>query len=392
MNILFIDASVTELKKNYLKIADYFKDRHNSFSATFMNVDTASFVVPSMDQEANEAIQKGGYTVERFTSFNRDRVRKRLKDNKPDIVFIDAMNVANQLWNAICKEVNVPVYFYPHGFQIDNIFYKKTELVGKLKKVFRYIYGLYNISKVTNKSFFKIYKAYSNYISTGADMRGTEIDDSRLYPDVVFLTSDYYKDFWERKYGIRDVHYEYIMPYDFAMVETVMAKPQEDAVCYITQTLHEDGRYTKEEHYELLRNLRDVASVVNKLYIKLHPRVDSSFYEKAFDGLSNVEICRDFPHCKCYFTHYSAMAYLSALICGKTIIYELPGQPTHEVFKEVATEMVYDVPQLMDALERILKAPEPSFEERKKIISKFATYTGVSPYKVLYEAIYKTKI
>ena len=388
MNILFIDASVTELKKNYLKIADYFKERDSSLSAIFMTVDTASFVVPSMETEANKAIVNGGYSVERFKSFNRNKIRRRFKFNRPDIVFIDAMNVGNQLWNAICKEEGIPVYFYPHGFQIDNIFYKKTELFGKLVKVFRYIYGLYNISKVTKRSFFKIYKAYSNYISTGADLRGTEIDDPRLYPDVVFLTSDYYKDFWERKYGIRNVRYEYIMPYDFAMVEEVMAKPQEDAVCYITQTLHEDGRYTKEEHSELLQDLRSVASVVSKLYIKLHPRVDSAFYEKAFEGLPNVEICRDFPHCKIYFTHYSAMAYLSALICGKTIIYELPGQPTHEVFKEVATELVYDVPQLIKAIENLEKTPQQPFEERKKIISKFATYTGESPYEVLYRTIY----
>ena len=390
MKILFIDASITELKKNYLKIADFFKERDSSLSAIFMTVDTASFVVPSMETDANKTILNGGYSVERFKSFNRNKIRRRLKSNRPDIVFIDAMNVGNQLWNAICKEESIPVYFYPHGFQIDNIFYRKSELLGKLVKVCRYIYGLYNISKVTNKSFFKIYKAYSNYISSGADMKGTEIDDPRLYPNVVFLTSDYYKDFWERKYGIRNVRYEYIMPYDFAMVESVLAKPQEDAVCYITQTLHEDGRYTKEEHYHLLRDLRAVASVTNKLYIKLHPRVDSGFYEKAFEGLENVTICRDFPYCKIYFTHYSAMAYLSALICGKTIIYELPGQPTHEVFKEVASELVYDVPHLTQSIERLEKTPELPFEERKKIISKFATYTGESPYEVLYRTIYKS--
>lgn len=388
MKALFISASITELKKNYLSIADYFKNKDEKFEAVFLSTETSSFVVESVEKEAFDILASKGYNVEKFPSFNRNKIKKWIKNKQPDFLFSASMNVGNQLWNAICKEERVPVYLYPHGFQIDNLFYHKKELFSKYIKLVRYTYGLYNISKVIKKSFPKIFKSYINYISKGADMRGTELDNRCLYPDVVFIFSDYYKDFWERKYGICDVQYEYIMPYDFSLVEQVLAKPEEDAVCYITQTLHEDGRLSNDEYHDLIRSLRPIAQVVNKLYVKLHPRVESTDYEKVFEGLSNVEITRDFPHCKCYFTHYSSMAYLSALISGRTVIYELPEQPTHDVFKEVATEIVYDIPQLMDALKRMVAMPKPSFDERKKIISKYANYTGISPYDVLYKTIY----
>lgn len=391
MKALFISASMTELKKNFMSIADYFKSKDESFEAVFVNVDTSSYTVKSIEEESYRILVSKGYEVKTIRSFNRNKIRRKLKEINPDYLFSVSMNVGNELWNSICKECKIPVYLYPHGFQIDNLFYHKKQLLGKYIKLLRYTYCLYNISKEINRPFPQLFKAYVNYIGKGADMKGTALDDPRLYPNVVFIYSEHYKGFWERKYGIRNINYEYIMPHDFSIVEQVLAEPEEDAACYITQTLHQDGRLSDDEYKELINSLRPVANAVKKLYVKLHPRVESTDYEKVFKGLDNVEITRDFPHCKCYFTHYSSMAYLSALISGKTIIYELPGQPTHDVFKTVATEIVHDVPELVEALKRQMNLPEKPFEERKKIISKYATYTGVSPYEVLYKTVYNKK-
>ena len=388
MKAIFIDASVTELKKNFLAIADYFKAHDSNFDVLFLTVDTASYVVPTMEEDAQKLIAEKGYRIEHFTSFNRNRIRVKLQETKPDYILINAMNTYNQLWNAICKDLNINVYFYPHGFQIDNLFYEKSELIAKLRKVARYTYALYNIAKEINRPFFKLFNSYSSYISTGADLRNTALDCDKLYPDWVFIYSEYYKDFWHRKYGITGVNYEYIMPHDFTLVEYVLSKPQEDAFCYITQTLHEDGRFSKEQFFELLKSLRPIANTVKKFYIKLHPRVESTMYEEAFTGLKNVEIIRDFPNCKVYMTHYSSMAYTSALISGKTIIYELPGQPTHEVYQEVASEIVFNVPQLIESIKTLMEQQVEDFELRKKIIAKYATYSGISPFEVLYKTIY----
>lgn len=388
MKAIFIDASATELKKNFLAIADYFKLKDKNFEVRFLTVDTASHVVSPIEEEACRIISERGYSLEHFTSFNRNGIRRKILEISPDYLLINAMNTYNQLWNAICKELNIKVYLYPHGFQIDNLFYEKSELISKMKKVARYTYALYNISKVIGKPFLKLFKAYSSYISKGADLRGTTLDCNRLYPDWVFIYSEYYKEFWHRKYGITGVNYECIMPHDFTLVDPVLANPQEDAFCYITQTLHEDGRYSKQQFFELLKSLRPVADIVKKFYIKLHPRVESTMYEKAFEGLENVEIVRDFPNCKVYMTHYSSMAYTAALVSGKIIIYELPGQPTHEVYKGIASKIVFNIPELMESVKSLMEQPTADFESRKKIISKYATYTGISPYEVLYKTIY----
>lgn len=387
MRVAFIDASVTELKKNYLGIADYCLKRQSSFQAVFVSVDSASNVVNEMEQRALESIEASGYKVIHLRSFNRKAIAKWLEEEKPDILFSNAMNTYNQLWNCLCNKKGIKTLFYPHGFQIDNLYYKKTALLSKVSKILRYMYAIWNTSKEIKQPFIPMLIAYCQYIAKGAAMVNTPMDIKLLYPSTVFVYSDYYKEFWHRKYGITGVTYEFIMPYDFLLVEPVLRKPKENAVCYITQTLYEDGRYSKSEFYELLLTYRELAYHVDKLYVKLHPRVESTDYDKAFDGLENVEIIRDFPNCKCYITHYSSMAYLGKLISGNVIIHELPGQPTHEVYEEVASEIAYNMDEVIKAAATLMRQPEMSFEERKERISKYATYTGISPYEVLSRSI-----
>ena len=107
MKAIFIDASVTELKKNFLAIADYFKAHDQSFEVLFLTVDTASYVVPTMEEDAQKLITEKGYKIEHFTSFDRKKIRTKLQKIKPDYILINAMNTNNQLWNAICKDLNV---------------------------------------------------------------------------------------------------------------------------------------------------------------------------------------------------------------------------------------------------------------------------------------------
>lgn len=386
MKGLFIDASVTELKKNYLAIAKFFKSKQVDFEAVFLNVDTASNIVQAMEDGASKAIVDAGIEIRKFTSFNRNKITCELKAISPDFVLIDAMNVSNQVWNIICNLNAVCVYLYPHGFQIDNLFYNKSELINKIWKVMRYTYGIYNISKLIHRPFMKVYDAYSQYIRNGACLDNTAMDHRLMYPKKVFIYSEYYKDFWKRKYGIKDVEYEYIMPFDFTMIPGVLAEPKENALCYITQTLHEDGRYTKEEYIELLKSYIPLAESVGRFYVKLHPRVDSTMYDEIFGSIPSVKIVRDFPHCSCYLTHYSSMAYTGMVVSGNVIIHELPGQPTHEVYQEVASKITYSVEETIAAAKELMTR-EVSFETRKQNISKYATYSGVSPFEVLYKAI-----
>lgn len=390
MKALFIDASITELKKNYLSIAKILSQKDKEFQAIFLNVATASYVVHDLEEKAVQDLKGCDFILlVRFPSFNSRKIDAFLNEHKPDFLFIDAMNVSNELWIAFCKKNGIKVYLYPHGFEVENLYYKSSQIIGKTWKVLRYCYAVKNIATFLHLPYIKTLSQYINFIRKGDPLKGTYLDNTQLYPDTIFVYSNYYKGFWERKYGIKDVEYVQIMPYDFAMVESILSKPEEDAICYITQTLCEDGRYSHEQFEQLLIGYRKIAESVNKLIIKLHPRVDSSLYEKVFDGLSNVEIRRDFPRCKVYLTHYSSMVYTGVLASGNVIVHELSGQPTADVFKDVASKVVHTIDEIVYEYNELRSKEEMSFEGRCQRISKYASYTGVSPHEVIYKTIYK---
>lgn len=389
MKALFIDASITELKKNYLSIAKNLAEKDSAFQAVFLNVETASYVVDDLEEKSTQEISKSSFVeLVHFGSFNRKRINHFLEEHKPDFLFIDAMNISNEVWIALCHEKGIKVYLYPHGFEVENLYYKSSQIIGKLKKVLRYCYAVWNISILLNLPYIKTLLQYIDFIRKGTPLKGTHLDNPSLYPDTVFVYSDYYKGFWERKYGIKDVNYVQIMPFDFTLVDGILEKPEEDALCYITQTLCEDGRFSQEEFERLLESYKEVAKSVNKFIVKLHPRVDSGLYDRIFEGLPNVEIRRDFPHCKVYLTHYSSMVYTGVLSSGNVIIQELPGQPTANVFADVASTVVHSTEDIITEYNRLSCQDSIPFDERCRRISNYAHYSGESPYDVIYKTIY----
>lgn len=389
MRLLFIDASITELKKNYLSIAKYLQSKDETFTSIFLNVDTASYVVPELEQRSLSEIKQYEYvTYIHFRSFSRTKIKRFLEEFKPNVLFIDAMNVSNELWIALCKKKGIKVYLYPHGFEVENLFYHSSQIIGKVSKVMRYCHAVWNISKILGLPYLKTLLQYIDFIRKGCPLKDTYLDNVGLYPDTVFVYSDYYKGFWERKYGIKDVNYVQIMPYDFMLVKEILEKPEEEAICYITQTLCEDGRFSQEEFEQLIKSYKNIAPSVKKLIIKLHPRVDSSLYDRIFKDIPNVEIRRDFPHCSVYLTHYSSMVYTGVLSSGNVIIHELPGQPTADVFKDVASKVVDSVDGIVAAYKELSQRDRLPFEERCERISKYANYTGISPHEVIYNTVF----
>lgn len=389
MKGLFLDASITGLKKFYLSLAKYLASKDSDFHADFINMATASFVVKEMEDKALQEINKTDFIdFFEFKSFNKRKIKAFLEERKPDFLFIVGMNISDEVWIELCHEKGIMVYLYPHGFEVENLFYKSSQIIGKLRKVFRYCYAIWNISRLLNLPYFKTLSQYINFIRKGTPLKGSYLDNPRLHPDTVFVYSDYYKGFWERKHGIKDVNYVQIMPLDFTLVEDILKEPEEDALCYITQTLCEDGRFTMDEFVQLLESYKDIAKSVNKLIIKLHPRVDSGLYDRIFAGIPNVEIRRDFPRCKVYLTHYSSMVYTGVLASGNVILHEIPGQPTADVFKDVSSRVVYSVEDIVAAYEELSQQEPISFEERCKRISYYANYTGEPPYEVIYNSLY----
>ena len=142
---------------------------------------------------------------------------------------------------------------------------------------------------------------------------------------------------------------------------------------------------------ELLKSYREVAKSVKKFIIKLHPRVSPEIYEEIFGDLDNVEITRDFPNCKFYLTHYSSMAYAAAFVSNNVILHELPGHPTHELFRAVATSVVHSSKEIIDYIKSHEQDTDlAKIEDRVKALAYYTSYNDAEhPYDVMYKTVKK---
>lgn len=391
MKVIFFDACPTMLAKNLLPIAKVFEDREENFTAVFVSADAASEIDKEMERASEEKIMKNdNHRLIHFKSFSAKRIEKFLRQETPDFFFVDAFRIYDQLWISICHKLGIPVFSQQHGFMIDSVFYKPAAILKKSKRIFRFTVAAYNLARVAGGSFIKLYYQYCKHIVTGSLLKDTLLANPDFQPTLAFVYSEYYKTFWIRTHGFSPDRMAVIMPTDLLLVKPVREQPLQDACCYITQTLVEDSRMLREDFKKMLKGYREVARAVDKFIIKLHPRVSPDVYKEVFGDLKNIEITRDFPNCKYYVTHYSSMAYAAAFVSNNVILHELPGHPTHDVFKPVATRIVRSPDEIVEYIKSHEKAEIPSLKERVKTLAYYASYDASKlPYDAIYEEVKK---
>ena len=389
MKGIFFEGCMTLMAKNHLPIADFFTSRDLNFTAVFVSADSGVNTNEEIEILSEKKIlQHNNYTSIHFTSFKSSKIEAYLISEKPDFVFIDAFRIYDQLWSAICYRLGIKVFSQQHGFEIDTLSYKPITFLSNFKRGLRYTYAVFNLSKLSNSSFLKMYYQYGKYIINGGQLKKSLLGNINFHPTIAFVYSEYYKEFWKRKYGFDKNKMVIITPSDFLLIKDIKKTVSIDACCYITMTLVEDGRMKKKDFIELMKSYRAIAQSVNKFIIKLHPRVNSTFYEEIFHGLDNVIFTRDFPNCKSYITHYSSMAFTAALISDIVVLHELPGHTTPEIFKKVASHIVKDT----EGIIRIINQNIPSklsFTEKKNQTEYYAAYTEENPYSIIYNTVIK---
>lgn len=389
MKGIFFDACATMLAKNLLPIAKVMSENEVNFSATFVSAQTGGNIDPRVESDSIKKINVSGYKYESVTTFNVSVVMNFLKRENPDFLFIGAYRIYDQLWVSICKSLGVKVFSQQHGFEVESVYYHPNVFYKKAGKVLRLTYAAYSLAKTIKRPFVILYFQYCRYILTGTSLANTLLDNTMTRPDVAFVYSQFYKKFWNKKYGFPMDSMQAITPTDFSLIKKILKKKQENTLCYITQTLVEDGRMSINKFYSLLESYKTIASHVDKFIVKLHPQANEDIYHEIFDTVKNVEYTREFPHSTYYLTHYSSLAYTASFISNNVILQELSGHPTPEIFRKASFPIFHNVTEIIDYIKRA-DVSKPNLEERKKALQYFAIFKeDDSPHNEIYKRIKK---
>lgn len=274
-----------------------------------------------------------------------------LRNTDRSVLFTFAMRPPEFYINARAREIGVPSRLVQHGIFIP--FMKKTVsyFFSETKKLYYYAKSVYALAGMTDLSAFSLFKDVVEIYIFGKK----KISDSAFAAkgdivDEVYVYSAYWLEYFSQNYGCsRDSCVEVGAP-DLAGFDAQFDQPKEDAVCYICQTLVEDGRLPEHVFLKFVDSFCKSLEETDRLYLKLHPRTNIALYE-LLTRRENTVVCSDsMPYCEKYVGHYSTLLARSLFVTGNVFLWEFDGHPIPEYFEQSASDIASSSDRLLQFL------------------------------------------
>lgn len=365
MNILFYDIVPTNIIRFYKDIVHEFSTR-NDIEMFFLVEHDDSKTLRDVDKFYGELVKKSGYcqfkTIEYFKSY--------IENNQIDVLFINGQRIADDRVVFAAKSKGVKTYMLQHGMYVPFLERDANFFLSKLSKTISYLYYSLSLSYYT-KAPALFYKYILSYVF-GRNQVDLGIDRRLLNVDRVFVYSEYWKEFHSKQFGYSIDKQLVIGTPDlsnsFAQDELIY---NENSICYIAQTLVEDGRLKVETQREFFENLVKLTEKLNlTLVVKLHPRSDVSLY--SFVKANHVElVSNQWPKTKKYIGHYSTLLAKAMFYKDSEVtLYEYDGHNIPDYFKTCASGVTRD----FDELSTLLRTPNQVKGDINKYFSDGTEY------------------
>ena len=182
----------------------------------------------------------------------------------------------------------------------------------------------------------------------GANRNEINFPSQLVNVDKVLVYGEFWKD-----YHFKNLGYSYEQQYivgapDFTDIPLLReVKTASKSICYIAQTLVEDGRLNRKKMLTFVDNLSHAIKENElNLYVRLHPRSDITLYKNLPDN--TVFTNKDFPKTEIYIGHYSSILSKATFLSNNIILVDFPG---HEIPKYIETvsalSVEYNEPDLI---------------------------------------------
>ena len=243
---------------------------------------------------------------------------------------------------ALFNKKRLPTFTLQHGLWSDHL--ERMPIIqlvfSKSLKFFSYARFALNLCKILNLPYLKtLREMYKFFYIEGISIQSTQYLRSRyLRAKTAFVFDESWDKYYTDKFGYSKDDLVYIGNPDFLMLKDKDIDKKEDAVCYLCQTLVEDGRYSLKEYEVFLQKLIDAVTLNSKkkLYLKFHPRSRTENYQ-IFDLYDNIEITHDFPICNYYIGHYTSLLAVSYIITENIMIWKLNDHHMPQYFNQFAS-------------------------------------------------------
>jgi hypothetical protein len=320
LNEVLIDrypAKITSLISSKSKINNFifiYSEKYNNSTPQNIPDGCKSFYIPNLSKKSIEQI------ISQYPPNSLTTIAQRI----PDMWMLSLFN-----------HLGYPTFIVQHGLWSDRI--ERIQLVplllSKFSKLINYIQHTRSICKLNNLSYAKmLYELYRFSLKEDINIPETsQLNRDMLRAKKAFVFDESWNDYYIKRYGYNAKNLIYIGNPDFLLLKNKDLGEKEDAVCYLCQSLVEDGRFINSEYQFFLNLLKDKIASTKKLYIKFHPRSRIDLYN-VLKNNANVVFTNDLPICKYYIGHYTGLLATVAQISNDILIWKLPKHHTPDYF------------------------------------------------------------
>lgn len=276
--------------------------------------------------DIDELLQKfpEGTKIIKVKSVDKNSIRELLVCHNLDRLVVMAQRIPDSCFVATAKLLGIKTIMYQHGLYIPFMKREGSLFINNIYKSYRFFKYAITIASILDISRFKVLMQYVKVYLLGHNAVKVGLPYERLNVDKVMVYGEYWKEYHREQFGYNIEQQVIVGAPDFndlgSMREKILEKRP---ICYIAQTLVEDGRLPREMMETFISNLANVATEAGvKVFVRLHPRSDMTLYSK-LEGIADFSKS-EFPDATIYIGHYSSIIAKATFFSDNIVLVDFP--------------------------------------------------------------------
>ena len=308
-----------------------------------------------------------GTTLIKVNNVNRNHISELLLTNGVDKLVVMAQRIPDTCFVATAKSLGIQTIMYQHGLYVPFMKREGSLFIKNILKTYRFIKYALTTADVICLSRLKILISYFRIYILGLTPVKSGLPMSAINVDKVMVYGNHWKKYHLEQYGYAEANQVIVGTPDFDDLPDLLLHDDNVSfdICYIAQTLVEDGRLPRGLMETFISNLAlYIVQSGRKIFIRLHPRSDISIYEP-LSGLAEFSKS-DFPKSVVYLGHYSSIIAKSTFFSDKIILVDFPEHKIPEYIQmlEYCNVLFSDFNKLSSSIDSALQ--EGVFIEKVK--------------------------
>lgn len=288
---------------------------------------TAVYFYEQIDCDVDEVTSRlpENARLVKVTKISKEAIVELLQRQNLDRLVVMAQRIPDSCLVSAAKSLSIPTIMYQHGLYVPFMKRQGILFIANLVKTFRFLQYAMVTADIISVSRTLLLIQYIRMFVLGHPFKGIEFPADSVNTDYVLVYGDYWKEYHTENFGYSADQQYIVGAPDFSDINQLQAaEAGSNSVCYIAQTLVEDGRLPRSSMLSFISNLSSAVMQSGlHLQVRLHPRSDLSLY----DGLPTDTVLSktEFPKNTVYIGHYSSILAKATFLSNNIILVDFPG-------------------------------------------------------------------